>query len=91
MDAEPSVRFLAHKEKLNQHAFLYANDYLCEGQVYSQPTSLPLYPKSPWSLKLFFKRNIVGNRVHRRGVSKSRCLITSSPPRRTTTCFCVWS
>ncbi|EOL9129646.1 colanic acid biosynthesis glycosyltransferase WcaA [Cronobacter malonaticus] len=55
--------FLAHKEKLNQHAFLYANDYLCEGQVYSQPTSLPLYPKSPWSLMLFFKRNIVGNQV----------------------------
>ncbi|GGD35058.1 colanic acid biosynthesis glycosyltransferase WcaA [Franconibacter pulveris 1160] len=55
--------FLEHKHQLVTHAFLYANDYLCEGQVYSQPASLPLYPKSPWSLKLFFKRNIVGNQV----------------------------
>lgn len=55
--------FLDHKHQLVTHAFLYANDYLCEGQVYSQPASLPLYPKSPWSLKLFFKRNIVGNQV----------------------------
>lgn len=55
--------FLEHRNKLQTHAFLYANDYMCEGQVYSQPTSLPLYPKSPWSLKLFFKRNIVGNQV----------------------------
>lgn len=55
--------FLEHQHQLVTHAFLYANDYLCEGQVYSQPASLPLYPKSPWSLKLFFKRNIVGNQV----------------------------
>ncbi|MDU6923458.1 colanic acid biosynthesis glycosyltransferase WcaA [Franconibacter helveticus 513] len=55
--------FLEHKHQLVTHAFLYANDYLCEGQVYSQPASLPLYPKSPWSLKLFYKRNIVGNQV----------------------------
>ncbi len=39
--------FLAHKHQLTTHAFLYANDYVCEGEVYSQPASLPLYPKSP--------------------------------------------
>ncbi|NIF31096.1 colanic acid biosynthesis glycosyltransferase WcaA [Enterobacter sp. Cy-643] len=55
--------FLSHQHQLVTHAFLYANDYLCEGQVYSQPTSLPLYPKSPYSLKLFYKRNIIGNQV----------------------------
>lgn len=55
--------FLSHQHQLVTHAFLYANDYLCEGQVYSQPTSLPLYPKSPYSLRLFYKRNIIGNQV----------------------------
>jgi len=34
--------FLAHKHQLVTHAFLYANDYICEGEVYSQPASLPL-------------------------------------------------
>jgi colanic acid biosynthesis glycosyl transferase WcaA len=55
--------FLEHKHQLVTHAFLYANDYVCEGEVYSQPASLPLYPKSPYSRKLFFKRNIIGNQV----------------------------
>ncbi|WP_435927085.1 colanic acid biosynthesis glycosyltransferase WcaA [Dryocola sp. BD613] len=55
--------FLEHKHQLVTHAFLYANDYVCEGQVYSQPASLPLYPKSPYSLKLFYKRNIIGNQI----------------------------
>ena len=39
--------FLSHKAQLVTHAFLYANDYVCQGEVYSQPASLPLYPKSP--------------------------------------------
>lgn len=55
--------FLRNKRQLIHHAFLYANDYVCEGQVYTQPTSLPLYPKSPYSRRLFFKRNIIGNQV----------------------------
>lgn len=55
--------FLAHKHQLTTHAFLYANDYVCEGEVYSQPASLPLYPKSPYSRRLFYKRNIIGNQV----------------------------
>ncbi|APZ07195.1 MULTISPECIES: colanic acid biosynthesis glycosyltransferase WcaA [Kosakonia] len=55
--------FLAHKHLLNTRAFLYANDYVCQGEVYAQPASLPLYPKSPFSRKLFYKRNIVGNQV----------------------------
>lgn len=33
------------------------------GEVYSQPASLPLYPKSPYSRRLFYKRNIIGNQV----------------------------
>ena len=55
--------FLEHKQQLMGHAFLYANDYVCEGEVYSQPASLPLYPKSPFSRPLFYKRNIIGNQV----------------------------
>ena len=55
--------FLEHRDQLNTRAFLYANDYVCQGEVYSQPASLPLYPKSPFSRKLFYKRNIVGNQV----------------------------
>lgn len=55
--------FLADKDKLTTRAFLYANDYVCEREVYSQPASLPLYPKSPFSRKLFYKRNIIGNQV----------------------------
>lgn len=55
--------FLEHKHELMAHAFLYANDYVCEGEVYSQPASLPLYPKSPFSRPLFYKRNIIGNQV----------------------------
>ena len=31
--------------------------------MYSQPASLPLYPKSPFSRELFYKRNIIGNQV----------------------------
>ncbi len=55
--------FLRNKRQLITHAFLYANDYVCEGQVYTQPASLPLYPKSPYTRTLFFKRNIIGNQV----------------------------
>ncbi len=51
------------KQQLVTHAFLYANDYVCQGEVYSQPASLPLYPKSPYSRRLFYKRNIIGNQV----------------------------
>ncbi len=55
--------FLEHQHQLVTHAFLYANDYVCEGEVYSQPASLPLYPKSPYTRKRFYKRNIIGNQV----------------------------
>lgn len=66
--------FLKHRQKLVTHAFLYANDYLCEGQVYSQPASLPLYPKSPYSLRLFYKRNIIGNQVFTFAERFKKCL-----------------
>lgn len=66
--------FLAHKQQLVTHAFLYANDYVCQGEVYSQPASLPLYPKSPYSRRLFYKRNIIGNQVFT-GVAFQRVLV----------------
>lgn len=66
--------FLAHKQQLVTHAFLYANDYVCRGEVYSQPASLPLYPKSPYSRRLFYKRNIIGNQVFT-GVAFQRVLV----------------
>ena len=55
--------FLNYRHHLVTRAFLYANDYVCEGEVYSQPTSLPLYPKSVYSRRRFYKRNIIGNQV----------------------------
>ncbi|TNV18975.1 colanic acid biosynthesis glycosyltransferase WcaA [Buttiauxella sp. B2] len=70
--------FLEHKHQLVTHAFLYANDYVCEGQVYSQPASLPLYPKSPFSLKLFYKRNIIGNQVFTYASRFRACLFDTS-------------
>ncbi|MFN2807558.1 colanic acid biosynthesis glycosyltransferase WcaA, partial [Escherichia coli] len=50
-------------QQLVTHAFLYVNDYVCQGEVYSQPTSFTLDPKSPDSHRLFHKRNIIGNQV----------------------------
>ena len=70
--------FLQHQHQLVTHAFLYANDYVCEGQVYSQPASLPLYPKSPFSLKLFYKRNIIGNQVFTYAERFKACLFDTS-------------
>ncbi|SUH36484.1 glycosyl transferase [Salmonella enterica subsp. enterica] len=82
--------FLAHKHQLTTHAFLYANDYVCEGEVYSQPASLPLYPKSPYSRRLFYKRNIIGNQVFTwPGALKRVCSIPNSRRRRITTFFCA--
>ncbi len=67
--------FLAHKQQLVTHAFLYANDYVCRGEVYSpKPASLPLYPKSPYSRRLFYKRNIIGNQVFTRAWRFKECL-----------------
>jgi len=55
--------FLQSRHQLVTQAFLYADDYVCEGEVYSQPASLPLYPKSMYSRRRFYKRNIIGNQV----------------------------
>ncbi len=68
--------FLAHKQQLVTHAFCTLTITFAGGEVYSQPASLPLYPKSPYSRRLFYKRNIIGNQVFTgRGVSKSVCSI----------------
>ncbi|CCJ73441.1 Colanic acid biosynthesis glycosyl transferase WcaA [Cronobacter condimenti 1330] len=82
--------FLSHKEKLNHHAFLYANDYLCEGQVYSQPNSLPSTRNRRGRS---FSLNATSSATRFSpgpGALKSRCLITNSPPPRTMTCSCAW-
>ncbi len=62
MDANRLSVFLAHKHPVDYARLLYANDYVREGEVY-QPASLPLHPKSPYSRRLFYKRNIIGNQV----------------------------
>lgn len=66
--------FLVHRAKLADHSFLYANDYVCEGQVYAQPSSLPLYPKRPFTRERFYKKNIVGNQVFSRAECFKNCL-----------------
>ncbi|VFS76771.1 putative glycosyl transferase [Kluyvera cryocrescens] len=63
MDAERLSIFLEHKHELMGHAFLYANDYVCEGRSIRSLPAWPLYPKSPFSRPLFYKRNIIGNQV----------------------------
>ncbi|STL53137.1 putative glycosyl transferase [Escherichia coli] len=83
--------FLAHKQQLVTHAFLYANDYVCQGEVYSQPASLPLYPKSPYSRRLFYKRNIIGNQVFTWAWRFKDCLFdTELKAHRITTSSCGW-
>lgn len=88
---QPSERLLAHKQQLVTHAFLYANDYVCQGEVYSQPASLPLYPKSPYSRRLFYKRNIIGNQVFTWAWRFKECLFdTELKAHRITTFSCGW-
>lgn len=83
--------FLAHKQQLVTHAFLYANDYVCQGEVYSQPASLPLYPKSPYSRRLFYKRNIIGNQVFTWAWRFKECLFdTELKAAQVTTSSCGW-
>ena len=55
--------FLKEQHKLNQHAFLYADDYICDASGYLSLESLRLYPKPDYNQQLFNKKNIVGNQV----------------------------
>nr|VUD24602.1 glycosyl transferase [Salmonella sp. NCTC 7297] len=55
--------FLAHKHQLTTHAFLYANDYVCEAR---STLSLPACRciRNPLiHAACFYKRNIIGNQV----------------------------
>lgn len=70
--------FLKDRHQLVTRAFLYANDYICEGEVYSQPASLPLYPKSVYSRRRFYKRNIIGNQVFTWAWRFKACLFDTS-------------
>lgn len=55
--------FLEHQAKLNEHAYLYADDYICENKDYKDLTELRLYPKPEYNENLFDKKNIVGNQI----------------------------
>lgn len=55
--------FLACQHKLQQHGFLYANDYLCDSTGYHHPDELQVYPKPAYKKSLFDKRNIIGNQM----------------------------
>lgn len=55
--------FLAWQHKLQQHGFLYANDYLCDSTGYHHPDELQVYPKPAYKKSLFDKRNIIGNQM----------------------------
>ncbi|RPH29057.1 colanic acid biosynthesis glycosyltransferase WcaA [Buttiauxella warmboldiae] len=72
--------FLEHRHQLVTHAFLYANDYICAGQVYSQPSSLPLYPKSVYTLARFYKRNIIGNQIFTSAERFKKCQFDTRLP-----------
>jgi glycosyltransferase involved in cell wall biosynthesis len=55
--------FLACQHKLQQHGFLYANDYLCDSTRYHNLDELHVYPKPAYKKSLFDKRNIIGNQM----------------------------
>ncbi|CZV56299.1 glycosyl transferase family protein [Enterobacter hormaechei] len=55
--------FLACQHKLQQHSFLYADDYLCDSTGYKHLNELQVYPKPPYKKNLFDKRNIIGNQM----------------------------
>jgi len=55
--------FLACQHKLQQHGFLYANDYLCDSTEYHHLDELQVYPKPVYKKSLFDKRNIIGNQM----------------------------
>lgn len=55
--------FLTCQHKLQQHGFLYANDYLCDSTGYHHPDELQVYPKPAYKKSLFDKRNIIGNQM----------------------------
>nr|EIV2480417.1 colanic acid biosynthesis glycosyltransferase WcaA [Klebsiella aerogenes] len=55
--------FLAYQHKLQQHGFLYANDYICDSTGYHRSDELQVYPKPIYKKNLFDKRNIIGNQM----------------------------
>ncbi len=55
--------FVAYQYKLETHAFLYANDYLCDSSGYQNISELKNYPKPAYKKSLFDKRNIIGNQM----------------------------
>ncbi len=81
--------FLAHKHQLTTHAFCMPTT-MCEGEVYSQPASLPLYPKSLIRAAYSTSAILLAIRFYRPGVLKRVCSIPNSRRRRITTFFCAW-
>lgn len=55
--------FLDYRYALTKHAFLYADDYICDKKQYLNTEELRLYPKPDFTQNLFNKKNIVGNQM----------------------------
>lgn len=55
--------FMKYHYLLAGFSFLYADDFICEGESYSSLNDLRLYPKPAFSGSLFQKRNIIGNQI----------------------------
>ncbi|MFR3707546.1 MAG: colanic acid biosynthesis glycosyltransferase WcaA [Enterobacter hormaechei] len=54
--------FLAQKRNWSHTPFCTLTTTFARASLFQQ-ASLPLYPKSPYSRRLFYKRNIIGNQV----------------------------
>ncbi|WLI79082.1 colanic acid biosynthesis glycosyltransferase WcaA [Kosakonia sp. H02] len=55
--------FLEKQHRLYQHAFLYADDYICDKKDYTDLSELNIYPKPPFEKNVFDKKNIIGNQM----------------------------
>ncbi len=82
--------FLAHKHQLTTHAFLYANDYVCEGEVYSACQPAAVSEISLFAPLILQAQYYWQSGFYRPGVLKRVCSIPNSRRRRTTTFFCAW-
>ncbi|WP_282183052.1 colanic acid biosynthesis glycosyltransferase WcaA [Scandinavium goeteborgense] len=56
--------FVSYQDKLTEHAFLYAGDYICDStDSLNEKNEVRVYPKPGYDRVLFDKKNIVGNQM----------------------------